>query len=49
MYVKAVKPLGLVPDMLRIEHGYEARVMIAAHCTLKQNPDADRYGTSATN
>ena len=46
MYVRAVKPLGLVPDMLRIEHGNEARVMVAAHCTLRQNPDANRYGTS---
>ena len=49
MYVKAVKLLGLVPDMLRIEHGKEARVMVAAHCTLRENPDADRYGTSVEN
>ena len=33
MYLRAVKSLGLVSEMLRIEHGNEARVMAAAHCT----------------
>ena len=33
MYLRAVKSLGLVPEMLRIEHRNEARVMAAAHCT----------------
>ena len=32
MYVRAVKSLGLVPDMLKIEHVNEARVMVVAHC-----------------
>ena len=31
MYVRVVKSLGLVPDMLRIEHGNKARFMFAAH------------------
>ena len=33
MYLRAVKSLGLVPEMVRIKHGNEARVMAAAHCT----------------
>ena len=33
MYLRAVKSLGLVSEMLRIEHRNEARVMAAAHCT----------------
>ena len=32
MYVRAVKSLGLVPDMRKIEHVNEARVMVVAHC-----------------
>ena len=49
MYVRAVKSLGLVPDMLKVEHVNEARVMVVAHCAQRQNPDADRYGTSVAN
>ena len=32
IYVRAVKSLGLVSDMLRIEHRNKTRVMFAAHC-----------------
>ena len=33
VYLRTVKSLGLVPQMLRIEHENEAPVMAAAHCT----------------
>ena len=33
MYVRAVKSLELAPEMLRIEHGNEPWVMVAAHFT----------------
>ena len=33
MYVRAVKSLELAPEMLRIEHGNEPGVMVAAHFT----------------
>ena len=46
MYFRAVQSLGLVPDMLRSDRGNEIGVMAAAHCTLRQNPDAHRYRTT---
>ena len=49
MYFRAVQSLGLVPDMLRSDRGNETGVMAAAHCTLRQNPDAHRYRTTAAN
>ena len=32
IYVRAVKSLGLVSDMPRIEHTNKTRVIFAAHC-----------------
>ena len=49
VYLRAVQSLGLVPEMLRTDHGNETGVMAAAHCTLRQNADAHRYGTSVAN
>ena len=49
MYIRALQSLGLVPEMLRTDHGNETGVMAAAHCTLRQNADAHRYGTSVAN
>ena len=49
MYIRVVQPLGLVPEMLRTDHGNETGVMAAAHCILKQNADAHRYETSVAN
>ena len=46
VYIRAVQSLGLVPEMLRTDPGNETGVMAAAHCTLRQNADAHKYGTS---
>ena len=35
--------------MLKTDHWNESGVMAAAHCTLRQNFDAHRYGTSVAN
>ena len=49
VYIRAVQSLELVPEMLRTDHGNEAGVMAAAHCTLRLNVDAYRYGISVAN
>ena len=50
MYFRVGKSLGLVSEMLRIEqHRNKAGAMFAAHFAQRQNPDADRYGTSVAN
>ena len=49
MYIRAVQSLRLVPELLRTDHGNETGVMAAAHCTLRENADAHRYGTSVAN
>ena len=49
VYIRAVQCLELVPEMLRTDHGNEAGVMAAAHCTLRLNVDAYRYGISVAN
>ena len=49
VYLRAVQSLGLVPEMLRTDHGNKTGVMAAAQCTLRQNADAHRYGTSVAN
>ena len=35
--------------MLSTDHGNETGVVAAAHCTMRQNADAQRYGTSVAN
>ena len=49
MYIRAVQSLGLVPEMLRTDHGNEAGVMTAAHCIFRQNADVNMYVTSVAN
>ena len=49
MYNRAVKSLVLVPEMQRTDHGNEIAIMAASHCTLRQNADAHRCGTSLGN
>ena len=49
MFIRAMQSLGLVPEMLRTDDGNETGVMAAAHCILRQNADAHRYGTSVAN
>ena len=55
IYIRPVQSPELVPDMLRTDHGNETGimnetgVMADAHCTLRQNVDAQRYGTSVAN
>ena len=49
MYIRAVQSLGLVPKMLRTDHGNKTGIMTAVHCTLRQNADTYRYGTSVAN
>ena len=49
VYIRAVQSLGLVPEMLRTDHGNEVDVMTAAHCTFRQNADANMYVTSVAN
>ena len=49
MYIRAVQSLGLVPEMLRTDHGNETGIMAAINCTLRQNADMHRYGTSVAN
>ena len=44
-----VQSLELVPEMLRTDHGNEAGVVAADHCTLRQNVDAHRHGISVAN
>ena len=49
VYIRAVQSLELVPEMLRTDHGNEAGVVAADHCTLRQNVDAHRHGISVAN
>ena len=49
IYIRAVQSPELVPDMLKTDHGNETGVMTDAHCTRRQNIDAQRYGTSVAN
>ena len=49
IYIRPAQSPELVPDTLRTDHGNETGVMADVHCTLRQNVDAQRYGTSVAN
>ena len=48
-YLKAVKNIKCIPSVLRTDHGTENGIMAAAQCTLAQDKDAHRWGTSVAN
>ena len=49
IYIRPVQSPELVPAMPRTDHGNETGVMADAHCTLRQNFDAQRFGRSVAN